>query len=153
MWILTSHITPEVTGHLILNIWDGKKLKLTFCFGNCQYDQVCQNLCKRWCLKKWCLLKVGSLKENLRIFSFRGKVMFRSLDIQILIFVTILSISKTVTSWWVMALFVECISECIYWIENHLVMKLVQLVDIAKGNIFRKYFGWFVGLIPTSRLF
>ena len=130
-----------------------KETETNLLFWELSVCSICQNLCKRWCLRKWCLLKVESLKQNLRIFSFRGKVMFRSLDIQILIFVTILSISKTVTSWWVMALFVECISECIYWIENHLVMKLVQLVDIAMGNIFRKYFGWFVGLIPTSRLF
>lgn len=152
MWILTSHITPEVTGHLILNIWDGKKLKLTFCFGNCQYAQVCQNLCKRWCLKKWCLLKVESLKQNLRIFSFRGSHVsfFRYPNFDICNH----SINfKNCDVMRVMALLVECISECIYWIENHLVMKLVQLVDIAMGNIFRKNFGWFVVLIPTSRLF
>ena len=40
-----------------------------------------------------------------------------------------------------------------FLIVNHLATKLGQLIEIVKGNIFRKYFPRFGGLCPKSRLF
>ena len=64
-------------------------------------------------------------------------------------FYTISSTSKVVTSWCVLAHEVEYIFEFIFWIVNHLIMKLGKLPHM--GNIFKKYFAWFVGLGPKSR--
>ena len=49
---------------------------------------------------------------------------------------TIPSTSKTVTSWWLLPYETEYIVEYTFWILNHLVVKLGQLIDKKSGEIF-----------------
>ena len=90
-----------------------------------------------------------SLKHNLR-FLFHGEVIFRFREIHFLIFQTILSTSKVVTSGWLLAYEVEYIFKYIFWTVNHLVMKIGQLKDIVTGNNFRTHIKWFGGLTLKS---
>ena len=43
------------------------------------------------------------LRHRLRIFSFHRKVMFRSRDIQVFVYLTVSWFTKSVTSWWVLS--------------------------------------------------
>lgn len=43
--------------------------------------------------------------------------------------------------------------EYIFWMADHFVIKLVQLLNIVMGNILRKYFVWFGGLGPKSLIY
>ena len=54
--------------------------------------------------------------------------------IRFLLFSTITSTSKVVTSWWVLMQEVQYVFEHIFWIVNHLFMKLIQLIDTVQGN-------------------
>ena len=89
------------------------------------------------------LLELCHLKQRLRIFLFRRKIMFRSQDIQVFIFLTIQWFTKSVTSQWVIAHETRCIFECIFWTTTHKVTKLGQLIDISKGNNFLQSFEQF----------
>ena len=51
------------------------------------------------------------LRHRLIIFLFHRKVVFRSQDIQIFVFLTILWFTKFVTSWWVLVYEAGCIFE------------------------------------------
>ena len=85
-------------------------------------------------------------------FNFHGKVTFRSCVIRFLIFQTIPSISKVVTSWWLFAHEVENYFENISWIVNRLlVLKLSELIDIVMDNVIKECFAWFGGPDPKSR--
>ena len=57
--------------------------------------------------------------------------MFRSQDIQVVVFLTIPWLTKSVTSRW------KCIFEYIFWTTTHDVIKLGQLIDISKDNNFQ----------------
>ena len=52
------------------------------------------------------------------------------------------------TPWWALADKVKYVFECIFWISNHLDLKISQLIDIVTGNISRKILcgweGWFL---------
>ena len=74
------------------------------------------------------------LKHRLRIFLFRRKIMFRSQDIQVFVFLTIPWFTKSVTSRWVLVHETRCIFEYIFWTTNHEATKLGQLIDISKYN-------------------
>ena len=54
--------------------------------------------------------------------------------IRFLLFSTITSTSKVVTSWWVLMQEVQYVLEHIFWIVNHLFMKLIQLIATVQGN-------------------
>ena len=47
----------------------------------------------------------------------------------------------------------EHIFEYIFWIVNHLGIRLCELIDIVMGNMFRGKFACFEGVSPKSRLF
>ena len=107
------------------------------------------------------LLKFTSAKKinfrkcslNWRIFLFHGKLMLCSRDIQCFVSLIIPSTVKFLTPWRVFAHERGYILQLIFCIVNHKLMKLGQLVDIAMGNIFRKWFEWLFGLGPYSRPF
>ena len=86
---------------------------------------------------KWQLLKMCHLRHRLRIFLFCRKNMFRSQDIQVFVFLTIPWFTKLATSRWVLVHEIGCISKYIFWITNHEVTKLGQLIDISKYNNFQ----------------
>ena len=70
------------------------------------FAEFCQQISKFWLLKdtsatKQKLLKMCHLRHWLRIFLLHRKVMFRSRDVQLFVFLTILWFSKSVMSWWV----------------------------------------------------
>ena len=65
------------------------------------------------------LLKMYHLRHRLRIFLFCRKVMFRSQDIQIFVFSTILWFTKSVTSWWKLLNGRKRIFEDIFWTTTH----------------------------------
>ena len=76
---------------------------------------------KNWRLKvtsvtKQKLLKMHHLRHRLRIFLFRGKVIFCSQDIQVFVFLTIPRSAKSVTSWWVLVHETRCIFD---YLLNH----------------------------------
>ena len=48
---------------------------------------------------------------------------------------------------------VEYIFKYIFWIENHLVMKLGQIIVIVANNILKKIIVWFGGLHSRSKTF
>ena len=58
-------------------------------------------------------------RHRLRIFLFRWKVMFRSQDIQVFVFLTIPKSTKSVMSWWVLVHEARCIFEYIFWTTTH----------------------------------
>ena len=55
------------------------------------------------------LLKMRYLRHRLRIFLFRRKVIFRSQNIQVFVFLTIPRSTKSVTSWWALVHETRCI--------------------------------------------
>ena len=61
--------------------------------------------------------------------------MFRFWDIIFFIFKADPSTSKIVTSSWALAHKEEYLFEYIFWISNHLNIKLGQLIDIIMNNI------------------
>ena len=68
---------------------------------------------------KWCLLKMCHLKHRLRIYLFRRKIMFRSQDIKVFVFLTIPWSTKSVTSQWALLHEIRCIFEYIAFLINH----------------------------------
>ena len=80
-----------------------------------------------------------SLRYRLRIFLFLRKVPLCSQDIQVFVFLTIPSFTKSVTPW-VLVHETGCICEYIFWTTTHEVTKLGQLIDINKGNNFQESF-------------
>ena len=62
------------------------------------------------------------LRHRLRIFLFRRKVMFRSQDIQVFVFLTIPWFTKSVTSWWVLVH------------ETEFILKIIITVEITRNN-------------------
>ena len=68
---------------------------------------------------KWQLLKICYLRQRLRIFLFRRKVMFRSQDIQVFVFLTIPWSAKSVTSRWVLVHETRYIFIHIFWTTTH----------------------------------
>ena len=76
------------------------------------------------------------LKQRLRTFLFRRRIMFRSQDIQVFLFLTIPWFTKSVTSRWVLVHETRYIFEYIFWITTHEVTKHGQLIDISKNNNF-----------------
>ena len=86
---------------------------------------------------KWYLLKMCHLKHRSRIFLFCRKIMFRSQDIQVFVFLTIPWFTKLVTSRWVLVHEIRCIFEYIFWTTNYEVTKLGQLIDISNYNNFQ----------------
>ena len=60
-----------------------------------------------------------SLRHRLRIFLFRRKVMFRSQDIEVFVFLTIPTFTKSVTSWWVLVHETRCTFDYIFWITTN----------------------------------
>ena len=77
---------------------------------------------------------------------FRRKVIFRSQDIQVFVFLTIPWFTLSVTSWWVLVHETGCISEYIFRTTTNWVTKLGQLIDKNKGNNFHGSFEQFGGL-------
>ena len=90
-----------------------------------------------------------SFRHILIVLSFHGKANFHSRDIQFFIFQAILSTSKVLSSWTVLAQNVEYISEYIFWIMKHFVLKLGSLINIVMGITF----AWFDRLYPKGRSF
>ena len=71
----------------------------------------------------------------------------------VFVFLTISWFTKSVKSWWVLVLEIECIFKYIFWTTTHSVTILDQLIDINKGNTFQKSFEQFEGLGLSSRAF
>ena len=63
--------------------------------------------------------------------------MFRSEDIQIFVFLTILWFTESRTSRRVLVQETTCIFEYIFWTTIHEVTKLGQIIDKSKGNNFQ----------------
>ena len=59
------------------------------------------------------------MRHRLRIFLFCRKVMFRSQDIQVFVFLSIPWFSKSVMSWWILVHETGCIFEHIFWTTIH----------------------------------
>ena len=117
-----------------------------------------------WCnvsTKKFLYIYVKCVKGFLRYKTitsqnisslFCRKVMFRSQDIQVFVFLTIPWFTWSVmTSWWVQE--TGYIFEYIIWATTHDVTKLDQLIDINKSNNFQESFEQFGGLELSSRSF
>ena len=64
------------------------------------------------------LVKLCHQGHRLTVFLFRRKVMFRSQDIQVFIFLTIPWLAKSVT-WWVVVPETRYIFEYIFWTTTH----------------------------------
>ena len=79
--------------------------------------------------------------------------MFRSQDIQVLVFLTIPWFAESVTSSWVLVHETECIFEYIFWNTTHKVIKLDQLIGISKDNNLQESFEQFGRLGLSSRPF
>ena len=58
-------------------------------------------------------------EAQIKNFLFFGKVMFRSQDIQVFVFLTISWFTKSVTSRWVLVHEIRCIFEYIFWTTTH----------------------------------
>ena len=82
---------------------------------------------------------MGHLRNRLRIFLFRRKVIFRSQDIQLFLFLTIQWFTKSVTSRWMLVYETGCIFEYVFWTTTRQVAKLGQLIDINKEKRFRNH--------------
>ena len=67
---------------------------------------------------KWSLLKMCHLKHRLRIFLFHTKIMFRSQDIQVFVFLTIQWFTRSVTSRWILVHEARCVLEYNFWTIN-----------------------------------
>ena len=73
--------------------------------------------------------------HSLRTFFFHGKVMFRSWDTQLFIFLTITSTWKVLTSKWVLVYNAEPIFDFFFVMLNFLAMKLETWWTIFVGGI------------------
>ena len=78
-----------------------------------------------------------SSEAQIKNFLFRWKIMFRSQDIQVFVFLTISWDTKSVTSWWVLIHETGCIFEYIFWTTTHKVTKLGKLINISKCDNFQ----------------
>ena len=58
-------------------------------------------------------------EAQIKNFLFCGKVMFRSQDIQVFVFLTISWFAKSMKSWWVLVHEIGCIFEYIFWTTTH----------------------------------
>ena len=58
-------------------------------------------------------------EAQIKNFLFCGKVMFRSQDIQVFVFLTISWFAKSMKSWWVLVHEIGCIFEYISWTTTH----------------------------------
>ena len=115
------------------------------------------------CYKTITPQNVLSARNRLRIFLFCRKVIFHSQGIQVFVLLAIPRFRKSLTSWWVLVHETGCIFEYIFWTTTHWPIKLGQLIDVSKGNIFLKNFEWFRGFgesgteetstIPTQHSF
>ena len=76
-------------------------------------------------------------KAQIKNFLFRRKIMFRSQDVQVFLFLTIPWFTKSVSSRWVLVHEIRCILEYIFGTSNHEVTKLDQLIDISNYNNFQ----------------
>ena len=76
-------------------------------------------------------------ETQIKNFLFRRKIMFRSQDIQVFVFLTNPWFTKLVMSRWVLAHETRCIFEYTFWTTTHDVTKLGQLIDISKDNNFQ----------------
>ena len=79
--------------------------------------------------------------------------MFRSQDIQVIVFLNIPWFTKSMTSWWVLVHETGYIFEYIFWTTTHWVTKRGQLIDINKGNDFQESFEQFGGRATFQVLF
>ena len=80
------------------------------------------------------------LRHRLRIVLFHRKVMFRSPDNQVFVFVTILWFAKSVTSWWILVYK----TGCIFWIyllnHNSLTHQTWPIDRYKEGQYFSEIF-------------
>ena len=114
---LACQIAKQLSGLNPLSLSNNKNYSLTGSFAT----------------KQW-LLKMYYLKRRLRFPLFHGKVIFRSQNIQVFVFLTIPRSTKSVTSWRVLAHETRCIFDYIFQTTAHKITKLGQLIDISKGN-------------------
>ena len=94
-----------------------------------------------------------SSEAKVKNFLIHRRVMFRSQDVQVFIFLTIPWFATFFTSSWVLVHEIGYIFEFIFWTTTHEVTKLCHLIDISKGNNFGEYFEQFGGLGLSSRSF
>ena len=76
------------------------------------------------------------LRYKLRICWFCRKIMFRSQDIHLFVFLTIPWFTESVTPRWALVHETRYIFEYIFWTTAHEVTKLGQLIGTNKGNNF-----------------
>ena len=95
------------------------------------------NMCKISYLPCWQDQCNSHLRHRLKIFLFRRKIMFRSQDLQVFVFLIIPWDTKSVTSRWLLVYKTSYVFEYIFWTTTHEVTKLAQLIDISKGNNFQ----------------
>ena len=88
--------------------------------------------------------------QTFKIYYFVEKSWFA---LQLFTYLAKPSTSKVVTSWWVLTQDVQNIFKYIFWIVNHLDMKLDRLISIVTGNIFWQNLVLFKGLGLKSRSF
>ena len=113
--------------------WDWSPKKISGCVTESSWNSKL----KVTSATKQYFLKICHLKHRLRIFLFRRKIMFRSQDIQVFVFLTISWFTKSVTSGWVLVHETRCISEYIFWTTTHEDTELGQMIDISKGDNFQ----------------
>ena len=77
------------------------------------------------------LLKICHLRHRLRIFLFHRKVMFRSQNIQVFVFLTMPWFTKFVTSWWVLVHETGC-NFWIYLLNHNLLSHQTWPIDRDK---------------------
>ena len=95
--------------------------------------------------KKRYLFQMCHWRHRLRIFLFRRKIMLRSQDIQVFVFLTIPWFTKCMGSRWVLVHETRCIFKSflpflaflIFWTTTLEVTELSQLIDISKSNTFQ----------------
>ena len=86
-----------------------------------------------------------SSEAQANVFLFFRKVVFRSQEIKVFVFLTTSWFTKSVTSWWVLHE-TGYIFEYIFWNTTHWITKLGQPIDISKGNNFQESFEQFGGM-------
>ena len=92
-----------------MQIWHHRQLHRSEFYSFVKYETIKIYLCYKICY----------LRDRLRIFSFRRKVMFLCQDIQVFKFLAIPRFSKSVTSWKILVHKTGWIFEYIFWTTTH----------------------------------
>ena len=95
-----------------VNLWSGHKLFPHF-LSPAEWKLKITSTTKQY------FLKMCYLRHKLRMFLFSEKVVFRSQDIQVDLFLIISWFTKSLKSWWLLVHEIGCIFEYIFWTTTH----------------------------------